>query len=528
MALAEDIQREGIKIIHWLELLPRVGCTDGMVATNTTLTRLAQTVSGLPQVAGAAQTTNASIAKALLEAGAVGLLDQTHGATSVRTLIEIIQARISDIPVGPVLPFSPSDVGDLLFWGDGRLTSTMTLTGSRCDQWRDIRGTGALMATTSLGVGANPIFSSSAFGGQGGLTCSASNQGLSGNFPTVLGNNFTIFLAIRPLQQSAVSYAGEYSAGLKVLLGTGYNMRVGAYGFPVTPYGISENENHVIAVRNNGGTYTWLARDILSDSRDGTGTSFTSAFTDFRVGTTLAQGTSSCHIGGVLVYKRALTDSQMQAVGSWMRSAYSIQLPTPSQYNILAMGNSLGVGYSSNNQWVFNTAFRALGIAEREWINWSKGGQSTPQLTSQFVTTVQPQINMAIAANKRLYVFWELTNDLAVDPSGTAASCMAHLVTHVQQAQAAGLTQIVVGTCLPRKAVLFNANFEVERPGLNAAVVAGAATYGYRVADVASDPVLGDVNAPDDTSLYPDKLHLTDLGASYASPYFQTAIDFYL
>lgn len=99
MAVASDYQQSGIKALSAVNKISTVGGADSTVSGNATIALLIAAILALAPVAGAGPDANRQVADGLQLALDAGLVDSTHGASTIAGLASTIQGRISDYAV---------------------------------------------------------------------------------------------------------------------------------------------------------------------------------------------------------------------------------------------------------------------------------------------------------------------------------------------------------------------------------------------------------------------------------------------
>jgi hypothetical protein len=126
---------------------------------------------------------------------------------------------------------------------------------------------------------------------------------------------------------------------------------------------------------------------------------------------------------------------------------------------------------------------------------------------------------------KQAVVLWGGTNDLYLGASvGTTESRLTDRInSYLGSGYGVAGAPIVIVTTLPRSNLGTPINFEANRQLLNAWILANTG-MGYVVADVASDPVIGQAGQETNTTYYTDLVHQTGLGQDVVELYIFNAI----
>lgn len=166
-------------------------------------------------------------------------------------------------------------------------------------------------------------------------------------------------------------------------------------------------------------------------------------------------------------------------------------------------------------------------------------GITTPSLTAEFSTYMQPAVR-SYYTNQILFI-WELTNDFATNGNDVTLT-YNNLVAYCNQARAAGVKKIVVGTMLPRGSVGANNALRqndadlYDNATLNGKIRNNYLSFADGIADAASDPIMGiysngvpGVGERNTTYYLGDQLHPTTTGYNYlADNYVYPAINSFL
>lgn len=99
MAVASDFQQAGLKALSAVNKISAVGGTDSTVSGNSTIATLITAILALALVAGAGPDANRQVTDGLQLALDAGLVDSTHGASTIAGLASTIQGRMVDISI---------------------------------------------------------------------------------------------------------------------------------------------------------------------------------------------------------------------------------------------------------------------------------------------------------------------------------------------------------------------------------------------------------------------------------------------
>lgn len=94
MAIANDFQQSGPKVLSSINRMSMVGATDSTVSGNATITLLMAAIIALAPVAGAGPDANRQIADGLRLGVDAGLLDETHGVSTIAALASQCRNRL--------------------------------------------------------------------------------------------------------------------------------------------------------------------------------------------------------------------------------------------------------------------------------------------------------------------------------------------------------------------------------------------------------------------------------------------------
>lgn len=192
------------------------------------------------------------------------------------------------------------------------------------------------------------------------------------------------------------------------------------------------------------------------------------------------------------------------------------------QTNIFFEGNSLSNqgsdGGPVNGHYVTTIAYNTI-IASKRGIAMHRNaisGQKQSQINSAFATRVAPY------AKPGDWLFnWEGTNSLDLDGL-SAAAAFAELVTLSGYCSSAGIN-LMIGTVIARDGAGDAADLMTRIDAYNVLVRNNAATYGYRVCDLAANAAF-DSRADASSGNYgADKIHLVQAGQDIAAGIISTS-----
>lgn len=186
--------------------------------------------------------------------------------------------------------------------------------------------------------------------------------------------------------------------------------------------------------------------------------------------------------------------------------------------NLVYAGNSISVPLLQ-----FETAHVALlapWFDVPQWLKyevWAVGGATIENLISQYTGNISPLYDGTKATN--LLFLMEGTNSM--NPgigNDTGAQAAAAMATLIADGQATGFT-VIVATCLPSTFVT-----EANRTTYNTTLITNASSSNYTIADIASDPVMGQAGQQTNTTYYTDGVHPTRTGMAEIAPIVANAL----
>jgi hypothetical protein len=157
----------------------------------------------------------------------------------------------------------------------------------------------------------------------------------------------------------------------------------------------------------------------------------------------------------------------------------------------------------------------SLGIPVDAVFNFAWGSKGTQHMNTYAASDIDALVPFLPAGQTVVSVGWEMSNDFAYGASASAA--YQHVRTYGLARRAAGMKH-VVGTCLPRSGM------EDRRAPANDSVRTFFRSFADGLADVASDPNMGQDGQNTNTTYYGDGLHPNALGQTTLVPYFVNAI----
>lgn len=405
--------------------------------------------------------------------------------------------------------------------------STLTLTGSRVDQWRDKSGTGNHLSTGFAGTAFNPSRVSSLFGGRGGVRFLGTTTHFletAGAMAGVSWSGWTVLIAGQYTNKTTFFMVSE--AGSRVLAGAGFQSRLGAGSLWQTVEGMPRNVSLVFGAQFGAGGWKGIRNESIFSIHGGSAQVGTGAFGKLQLGGLVPGGAGAMDVAGVAVWDHALTAAELAQASAYFQRRFGFSALPAASANVVVDGNSLAAGYWGTTNWAcadgIEAATGAPGPLDYSIV--ATSGISTPALISRAGGMVDARFRSDLPANKNVCMVWELTNDLSTGIGG--AQAYANVKAYCQARKAAGW-KVVVATCLPRSNAGLVATFEADRQYVNSAIVLNAVAEGWAdaVAHVGGDATIGAPGASDNTANFNDKIHLTSAGHAIAKTYFTAALN---
>jgi lysophospholipase L1-like esterase len=237
-----------------------------------------------------------------------------------------------------------------------------------------------------------------------------------------------------------------------------------------------------------------------------------------------------------LAYNRALTDTELVQVTQYLSTKYSTTartvpaMPDPrlSLPQIVFDGDSMTDGHQSTNELNYpNQTITLLGgTSNYSYINLGIGGQTVAAMTTDAVSEVDSLLQYGSNRPYNFVVLMGGTNDLGQPATGLvdATTTYNRIVTYAQGRRNAGF-KVIVNTILPRSAAGTPADFETSRQTVNSNIRSNWPTFADGIADIASDSIIGPAGASDNTTYYPDKVHMSNTGYGIVASYVAAAIN---
>lgn len=423
----------------------------------------------------------------------------------------------------------------LVMFLDASDTSTMTLTGTRVDEWRDKLGSGNKVATSTLGTSFNPSRNAALFGNRGGVVFPSAGRYLetAAAFTSLNWNNgFTVLAVVKKTSRNGYFYAA--SQGQTSILGVSYSERLGTSTSGSSGYGFPRNEECVIGCQstNVNTSAKYILDGNIYSLDQGTGAVGSGSFGRLQIGGLIGTaGFGIYDLAGIVFYNRILSSQEISDVTSYFKNKYGISSPAAPTWNVVIDGNSHAIGYLGTNSSAIHDGFSATTYAPKsqDSINMATAGIATPALITRAASRIDTLYNTSINVNKRIVIVWEGTNDLALTSNRTDVQAYNNLKTYCQARKAAGW-KVIIGTILPRTPTgASNTNYETYRLSVNTMIRnAFLANEGWAdaIADVGGDATIGATGAYSNTTYFAtDGIHLKDAGHNIAKTYFTNAIN---
>lgn len=436
-----------------------------------------------------------------------------------------------------------------LIWFDASDVSTMTMVGTRIDEWRAKDGTGTVIGTTATKVitnsstANNPNRDATFFGNRGGISLPSGTPKVlvtpSGStFPLNWNNGFTSIVVAERSANDGFYLAQDLAGGSQLnFLALGRCDRVGIGIANVAPHGVAHNTPSVFGMGYaGGGTAGTLFKPIHDEKYVTQNPGFLQtgrnvAFDRVTLGGT--GGATNGFIGkvaGYFFWPRVLTAQELRDTVRWIKAYYGVgSLPQLTNFTIVIDGNSIANGETTKyNNAMYDGALAANGgITPNDIRYFALGGQTTQQMTSRGVALIDPYFSEfpSIVASRKICMGWEGTNDLVLNLINDVA-CYNNIKAYFTARKAAGW-KTIVATILPRNTPV--SGFETNRLSVNQ-MIRDAKTNGEtwvdQVADVGGDVTVGQTGQYTNTTYYNvDGVHMVTAGFALLAPYFTNAIN---
>jgi len=396
---------------------------------------------------------------------------------------------------------------------NARRVDSLTLTGARVDEMRDMSGNGHHFATSAAGVSRNPSYDSTLFSGRGGIYFSkALGQYLESVVPfsSVDANACT---AIAVFSKHDNNYNGilcDKTNTLRVL-GFASNLRMGALGDDFSAYGIPKFRAVTYGVRSAAGTTTAaINREPIRPMFAGTGQTASYPLTTMQL---CARGGASnpgdIRLGALWLWSRVLSDAEFKSAMRRISTDWGTSSPS-SLYNIVIEGNSLVVASNDKDTPPVCELARLLSIDPSTIVMRSYVGRTTEHIASN----AQATDALLREGRDNVLVVVEGTNSL-IASGAVRSTIQTTLQSYCTARQTAGW-KVVVTTLLPRRVVAGNnQSFEADRVAFNTWLRSNYTTFADGLADPAAIASIGAPGAETNTTYYEtDQTHLKDAGSA--------------
>lgn len=417
----------------------------------------------------------------------------------------------------------------LVMWLDASDTSTLTLTGTRVDVWRDKLGSNLGVSTGFAGTGFNPTYGASFFNNKGGVRFLGNPARFlesPDSFTNMTWSSWTVLMA---MQRNSATLFFMVSDSSRSIFGAGLCNRLGEGSATQSYQGFPLSQNLVVGAQYTGVSHFYIFEGERSSVATGGPTIGSGPFGKLQIGGILPGGAAGFDLAGAFFFNRELVPVELLKMTRWIERYYGFTGVTASTWNIVVDGNSITAGYVSTTVWATDAGIREAngspGIIDYK--NFAKAGIETPGMTLRGAETIDPWYQSDYPANKRMLIVSEIGNDLA-NLSQTDTGAYNNIKAYCQARKAAKNWPIILCTCLPRTAAGINANFETYRLSVNSQILSNAISEGWAdaIADFGGDATIGATGASDDTTYYnTDKIHLNATGQGIAKTYITSAIN---
>lgn len=184
---------------------------------------------------------------------------------------------------------------------------------------------------------------------------------------------------------------------------------------------------------------------------------------------------------------------------------------------IFFCGNSLSVyadGNVTNAQYLTQRVYD--GIRSLGGSNWAMSSLAVPSRTQTQINASMSTDLLPLIGYGDVVVLWELTNDLHGN-NLTGAQAADNVFTFAQAVVATG-AKLVVVTMITRDFTADASDLWTRGQTANSLIISNASTYGYTVANPASDALFDQKTDASNATYYnADKLHLTTAGYNIVS-----------
>lgn len=350
----------------------------------------------------------------------------------------------------------------------------MNIDASCLDLFRNIPGWTVFVVTDNINSG-------------GGTSVFAAQSG--GQAKTVINRHVT----------------GHILSGIRRLSANGSSMAGVSTEFGTAPIVITQHVDFSVprhAVRRDGaeeGTVDTITTGGNSEDIDAN---------HIRIGTNVASAFYGGYVYEILVYKRALTTTEIQQVETYLGDKWGVTIAHLPIMHLYAEGDSL----TSPGVWLGKVVADVdYSGYDLEWRNFGVFGETIEDMQADTAEIKNIKVG---ASDKEILMLLAGTNN-----SGGVASVAEGLLDDLASEFQADGMQVVAGT-LPARTT--NMSFV---DAFNVLVRANASGYSDGVADVGADPLFDEEADALDATYYTDGIHMTTAGYTQVGVVFTTAVN---
>lgn len=403
--------------------------------------------------------------------------------------------------------------------------------GDSISTWMDTSGQNN--NATQGTIGNQPLFRINVQNGLPGVEFISTGKSLS--TPSFLNSSFNTafsYYAVVKHTASGLTYVSS-NGGAQWFHGSNGTESINTNGLSVASKTLGENPAHLLSFRYDGSTEKISTNGPVQTNTfgfNGARTSGRSFSSTGNLGLAGALTIGQLSTGGstwdgqileMLIYQRALSDSEDTQVNTYLNNKYNFLSPFSKQ--VLFVGNSLTAGFNLSSP--ATQAYPAqtdvlLGQSQWGYTNLGVTGITTPQLINSAPGGVDAFFDYR--CTKNIAALWEVTNDLSINQNESTA--YSNYVTWCQGRQTAGF-KVVSFTVLPRSVASSYSGFEADRQAINTSIRTNWATFSDVLCDVGADSNIGVPGSQTNTTYYQgDQIHLNPTGAGVVASYANTAI----
>lgn len=430
------------------------------------------------------------------------------------------------VSIHQTLAATPDTIPDLTLWLDaseGVTTdgSTPAVDGELVQQWDDQSGEGN--HAVQLTSGNRPTFETNVFNGQPTLRFATNKAIVTSSFLDASYNTaFTFFIVANKanddLQVSSSNQTSTFFSGRQGFLI--YNSGNLTDTQTQTAAGIATTSLGIETFRYNGSMKTLRFNGFTRINEAATGNlGLSGALT---VG---ARSSNDFYYSGdiaeVLIYNRALTDSEVDEVEEYLATKYGLTI-TQELPQIVFEGDSMtsGVGSTGGQTYPQQTIDLLGGSSEWYGLNQGTPSETVQAMSANAASTIDNLYDDSLDYN--ILSFWGGTNDIFF--GADAATTYSRIVSYAQGRQSAGF-EVIVSTILPRSGGGTPGTFEADRQLVNTNIRDNWETFADALSDIASDSRIGDAGDETDGTYYSDNIHLTNAGYAIIAEYVEEQVD---